>query len=211
MPPSIILVRHGHSVANERGIIISDVEEGKKEEWGLTAMGREQAASVVESLVRRGELPTPPTRARFAVYSSPFSRARETAESIRSSLESAYGSACEVTLADDLRERYFGRSLEGTSSDGYERVWNIDRYQSLYKAPGGGGESVMDVASRCEAFVERIVHEHTREDHTVDAVFLVSHGDTLSILATHIGKRGRLQDHRELGALGNCETTCISL
>jgi broad specificity phosphatase PhoE len=157
--PPIILVRHGHSVANERGIIISSLEEGVKPEWGLTARGRDQASGVVRSLQEGGKLP----RGTYAVYSSPFSRARETAELLCASLASARAGMetdvvekdvvetdvvetdvveKDVVLAEALRERYFGEALEGTSSRGYEGVWQVDK-EDICRGPEGGGESVM--------------------------------------------------------------------
>jgi broad specificity phosphatase PhoE len=66
---------------------------------------------------------------------------------------------------------------------------------------------VQDVARRCTEFVDSV---RRKETGRVDAIFLVSHGDTLSILSTVVGKRGRLEDHRELGGLGNCEWLVLS-
>ena len=197
MKSRIILVRHGHSKANAQDIIVSSLENGVKAAWGLTALGREQAAGVVGALLEERYLPSDPSTS-FAIYSSPFSRARETAEEIGAALASQFPQAStpSIQLDDALRERYFGESLEGMSSEAYRDVWAQDA-EDVTIGPAGG-ESVMDVAMRCEAFVDRVSRQEA-----VDVVFLVSHGDTLSILATHVGKRGELGQHRANG-LGNC-------
>ena len=197
MKSRIILVRHGHSKANAQDIIVSSLENGVKAAWGLTARGREQAAGVVGALLEEGYLSSDPSTS-FAIYSSPFSRARETAQEIGAALASQFSEAStpSIQLDDALRERYFGEALEGMSSDAYRDVWAQDA-EDVTIGPAGG-ESVMDVAMRCEAFVDRVSRQEA-----ADVVFLVSHGDTLSILATHVGKRGELGQHRDNG-LGNC-------
>ncbi len=155
-------------------------------------LGREQAAGVVPALREQGILKTinPKT---IAIYSSPFSRALETAEAIADALGIDAGA---VQLDDSLRERFFGEALEGAASSSYGSVWEQDAADT--SVGPSGGESVVDVASRCQSFVDAV-----RLRETADVVFLVSHGDTLSILATHVGNRGTLGRHREQG-LDNC-------
>ncbi len=200
----LVFVRHGHSRANEQGRIISSPVNGVKAEWGLTALGREQAAGVVGALQKQGHLPSDPFTS-FAIISSPFSRTLETAQQIALSLaanvcrttENPAPEPLEILVDEALRERYFGAALEGESSDAYREVWAQDALDISIR-PGGDGESVMDVAERCEAFVDAV-----RRQEIADVVFLISHGDTLSILATHVGGRGELGRHREHG-LENC-------
>ena len=127
------------------------------------------------------------------IYSSPFSRARETAEAIADALGIDAGA---VQLDDSLRERFFGEALEGAASSSYGSVWEQDAADT--SVGPAGGESVVDVASRCQSFVDAV-----RLRETADVVFLVSHGDTLSILAAHVGNLGTLGRHREQG-LDNC-------
>jgi broad specificity phosphatase PhoE len=73
------LLRHGRSLANESGIIISKVQNGVKPEYKLAPLGREQALLAGEKLrdllQARGEFGS-----EFAVYASPFSRTQETAQ-----------------------------------------------------------------------------------------------------------------------------------
>jgi broad specificity phosphatase PhoE len=194
--PMLVLVRHGHSRANAEDRIVSSLENGVKEEWGLTALGREQAAGVFKALREQGHVPSDPSTG-FAIISSPFSRALETAQQIADSLAADGHHDVEIRTDEALRERYFGVGLEGASSDAYREVWAQDA-RDVSVGPGGGGESVLDVAGRCEAFVDGV-----RRSETADVVFLVSHGDTLSILATHVGRRGNLSGHRAQG-LDNC-------
>ncbi len=194
--PRLILVRHGHSRANAQDRIVASLSNGVEGEWGLTALGREQAAGVVGALREQGHLPSDPSTS-FAIISSPFSRALETAQEIANSLAADVRREIEIRTDAALRERYFGAALEGESSDAYREVWAQDA-RDVSIGPGGDGESVMDVAERCEAFVDGV-----RRHETADVVFLVSHGDTLSILATHVGRRGELSRHRAQG-LDNC-------
>ena len=191
----LVIVRHGHTKANQPTAIVSDPIAGARREFGLTSLGPRQAADVVPTLRALGHVPAPPDPpSNYAIYASPFSRARETAEEIARCLDMDPDS---VILDDALRERYFGEALEGGSSDAYTSVWAQDAVD-VTVGPVPDGESVMDVAMRCQAFVDGV-----RQKESADVVFLVSHGDTLSILATHVGKRGDLAHHRQQG-LDNC-------
>ncbi|MBO0821370.1 MAG: histidine phosphatase family protein, partial [Nocardiopsaceae bacterium] len=71
------LMRHGQSKANVAKIIVSSLAADASGDYGLTALGREQ----VLLAAKRSGLP-PDT----VICSSPFARARQTAEIVREHL-----------------------------------------------------------------------------------------------------------------------------
>ncbi len=105
------IMRHGQSKANEAGIIVSRIETDRSGDWGLSELGQRQAAEAA----RACGLP-----ADTVICSSDFSRARQTAEIVRSHL-----GAAAVIIAEALRERCFG-DLEGSAVENYARVWAAD-------------------------------------------------------------------------------------
>lgn len=172
-------MRHGHSIANQQGIIVSHPDNGR-DRFGLSELGR---AQVKESLQNFGLLDV-----NTIIVSSDFSRARESAEIASNLLD------CVAAIRFDLRlrERNFGE-LELSSDNGYENVWGEDAVN-----PDGnhrGVESVNEVMSR----VTSVVTEY--EDQYSDAtILLVSHGDALQILQTAFA-RMEGSAHRQLDHL----------
>lgn len=183
--------RHGHSRANEADVIISTVEAGCLPEWGLTDLGRQQADAAGEALLAALGVFDPE---RFLVFTSPFSRATETALQAASHLEVGFKDP-RWQRAAELRERFFG-AHEGKGTGHYEDVWAEDG-RDVGTAPRGGGESVADVAARLRGFIEGL--EARYEGHNI---LLVSHGDALSVLAAVLLGTD-LRQHRDHG-LGNC-------
>ncbi|RMG11250.1 MAG: histidine phosphatase family protein [Planctomycetota bacterium] len=159
-------LRHGESEANAQGIVLSDPAAGEAG-YGLTPRGRSQARAAAEAFAGEGRPPR--------IYSSPFLRARQTAEAFAEVL-----GVSEVLVRAELRERFFGQ-LEGHPSARYEDVWRRDE-----EDPGHtdwGVESVVAVLGRTSALVAEL--EATRRG---ERIVLVSHGDPLQILET--GLRG---------------------
>ena len=178
-------------------MILSHPVSGEKPEWGLTDLGSAQAESAGELFndVVQEDGVEPDA---IVIFSSPFSRAVETAARI--------GSHVQIHLHDDrmkkseaLRERYFGSELEGKcASSCYGKVWEEDEKNSLYRPGGGDGESVADVAGRVRQFVYDV-----EDVYSGCYVVVVSHGDSLSIL-TSVLKEEDVRTHRRFG-LKNCE------
>lgn len=186
------LLRHGTSVANEKDIIVSCLENGTKAEWGLSDLGREQAERAGEHLL---ELLGHFDASRLRFYSSPFSRAVETAARAASHLE-VHRTDDRFALAPELRERGFGAEYELAPTSNYEQVWEADVADSS-TCPPGGGESVDDVAARLRLFMACLEARHNGCN-----IVLVSHGDALSILAAVV-LGTPLGAHRQHG-LPNC-------
>lgn len=192
---SFVLLRHGESKPNVRGIIVSLPSAGVEEQHGLTAKGKEQAVLAGQQLEElantSGQKPL--------LVSSDFSRAYETASAALSQISDS----SEVRVDTRLRERFFGR-YEGQSSALYEEVWKQDEAMGsgaphLEASGADGAESVYAVSARMSEVVKEL-----------DALFenrlitLVSHGDALQVLQTHFMKMPPWQ-HRRLQHLNNCE------
>jgi broad specificity phosphatase PhoE len=182
------VMRHGQSKANAAGVIVSRIETDRSGDWGLTENGRQQALAAA----RRGDLP-----ADTVIYSSDFSRARQTAEIVRAHL-----GAPEVVITENLRERCFG-DLEGTSAGNYARVWEADGADAGH--PDGGIEPAAAVLDRTTALVADLELRHPGRD-----ILLVSHGDTLQILQAGF-LRMDAAGHRQVPQLETAEIRRLHL
>jgi broad specificity phosphatase PhoE len=157
-------MRHGRSLANEQGIIVSDPVNGVLEEYGLSVIGRQQAEkSALSSGLNQDAL----------IYTSDFSRAHQTAEIVRRVI-----GAKNVVIAKPLRERYFG-DWEKTAHDNYKKVYELDRVVADRHA--NNVESLNSVLTRTLRLVTAIEQAYKDRD-----ILLVSHGDTLQILQAGI-------------------------
>ena len=155
----LLLVRHGESEGNAlRRFTESDLVP-------LTPAGREQAERAAAFL-----------RARFApvrVVSSPFTRARQTAEIIASAL------AVPVELEAALREQFLG-ALHGQS---YDAAPATPGYESLarweWRPPGG--ETLLEVQARAVPALLAIARASLGRD-----VVVTSHAGTIQAVWAHV-------------------------
>lgn len=154
------VMRHGQSTANVQGIVLSWPEHGVRPGYGLTAHGRQQ----VEQAAQVSGLP-----ASTLVYSSDFARAYQTAMITQHTI-----GAEAVTVASELRERYFGELEFAEAKTAYQDVWRADTSGQAY---GHGVEPLSQVAARVMRLVQSIEQHYTGK-----TVLLVSHGDTLQAL-----------------------------
>ncbi|APX91592.1 histidine phosphatase family protein [Halomonas sp. 1513] len=171
-----LLMRHGHSLANQQGLIISHPDNGLTG-YGLSPLGESQ----LEQLVAAWSWPTP-TR----VVHSDFLRTTETAARVARH----FGLDTEVDVR--LRERCFG-ALERQADSHYPAVWALDAQDPTHGEYGV--ESVASVAERLQAVIAEL--EETYLDATI---LLVSHGDPLQILLTALAGQP-LSAHRDRPAL----------
>lgn len=161
MIEKLILVRHGETVDNVRG-----VAQGWSDS-ALSDRGREQ----IRALAARAAQLQP-----TAIYSSPLSRALTTAEEIGRLLN------LEVVTLDDLRELNCGSwegrafaSVRETETEAYLK-WMNDM-----KSPCPDGESFFDVFQR----VERALHTiRTSANSSSPRPLIVSHGMAIRVAAT---------------------------
>ena len=168
-------IRHGNSLANQQGIIVSHPENGVPG-YGLSETGQSQ---VLESLARDKQLDST-----ALIVSSDFRRARETAEIIHQQLNS------ETPLCFDprLRERNFGE-LELGPDNAYERIWAKD------KISADNRPATVESANQVMTRVSDLIRDY--ENSYVDmTLLLVSHGDALQILQTAFCKQDA-ETHRQ--------------
>ena len=177
----LFLLRHGHSRANESGIIVSDPGKGVPE-FGLSPQGEEEVRSSITRARETGILD-----ASALIFSSPFRRAGETAL-----LAARLLGTGAVTYDDRLRERYFG-DFEQTSAGNYAVVWKYDASD-----PGHGKyqvESTLRVLERMTALVAELAGKYPGR-----TVLLVTHGDPGQILECAFLKQSP-RNHRRLDLL----------
>jgi probable phosphoglycerate mutase len=106
---SYLLMRHGESEANEKGIIVSDPKNGC-DRFGLTSHGRSQVLAFVQKLCGK-----PITK----IVCSDFLRTLQTAKIVTEILNLP-----QAELEKGLRERFFG-SKEGMSAKHYQKNLSV--------------------------------------------------------------------------------------
>ncbi len=183
------VMRHGHSLANEQGIIVSYPENGCSG-FGLSESGQVQ---VKQSLSKVNDLDTG-TR----IVCSDFMRAQESAEIVFSLL----GCTTSLTMDPRLRERNFGE-YELSADSGYNDVWKEDALDADSRCKGV--ESVNQVMQRVTLVVQEL-----EKQFNGSTILLVSHGDALQILQAAFARRdGSI--HREQEHLHTAEIRQLKL
>ncbi|CAM8987422.1 hypothetical protein QQ045_008652 [Rhodiola kirilowii] len=169
------ILRHGKSIPNDIGVIVSSMENGTLEKYQLCPEGVDQAKAAGELFLKELKENNIPIENVRICY-SPFSRTTQTAKIVASvlniSLEGPQGKVIE-----DLKERYFGPTFELGSHEKYPEIWDLDAKDPSSRPEGG--ESVFDVVYRLSKALETIESEFQG-----CAILMVSHGDPLQILQT---------------------------
>ncbi len=176
-------MRHGHSRANEVGIIVSDPRRGL-DEYGLSQRGRAQVDARLGGDHGLG--------AGTLILSSDFRRARETAEIVHAHL----GCRDAVAFEPRLRERFFGE-FELDGDDAYAEVWRADARDA--DNTEAGVESPNAVMARVTAVIADCETRLAGRD-----ILLVSHGDALQILLIAFAASDA-SNHREIRHLETAE------
>lgn len=132
------------------------------------------------------------------VVSSPFSRAKETAEIVHAELasDSAIKVFPDVVEDGELRERYFG-SLDQQTDDKYPLVWQEDSSDDAHTR--FDVESLRSVWRRVRSLVLRL-----EDSEEPCIVILVAHGDTLQITQAAFAGMSLCQ-HRQVPHLKQAE------
>jgi broad specificity phosphatase PhoE len=151
-PLTLLLVRHGQSEWNARGLM-----QGQTDGIPLTELGHAQAAAGAEELAALGP---------GALISSDLLRARQTAE------HCARATGLPIAVTAALREQGYG-VLEGRPS---RELWDVVDWTDPHWA-AEGGESLARLHGRVTAFLEQL-----RAEPPADVVALVTHGDTIRAL-----------------------------
>jgi broad specificity phosphatase PhoE len=177
------VMRHGHSLANQQGLIVSHPVNGCAG-FGLSERGREQ----IRASLQHNDLLDADT----IILSSDFNRAVESATIAADLL------GCSAGVETDLRlrERDFGE-LELGPDSAYASVWEQDEQDAdgLFRA--------VESANRVMARVTGLILE-LEQRHGDATLLLVSHGDALQILQTAFAGRDA-SAHRQLQHLQTAE------
>ncbi|KAF7810733.1 Histidine phosphatase [Senna tora] len=187
------VLRHGKSIPNERGLIVSSMENGTRPEFQLASEGVNQAELAGQLFQKELETSNVPLENVRICY-SPFSRTNHTAKVVAAVLNLPFqGPQCKVM--EDLRERFFGPSFELKSHDNYAEIWDLDEKDPLVGPEGG--ESVKDVACRLARLIGIM-----ESDFEGCGILVVSHGDTLQILQAilNAAKQQKELAYNELGS-----------
>lgn len=166
----MILVRHGRTEANARGVLA-----GRSKGIHLDDVGRTQAAAVAERL---GAVPL------AAVVSSPMERTLETARAIARAQEGDVGVRRDRRLTECDYGDWTGRPIKDLA--------RLKLWKTVQSHPSGvvfpGGESMVAMQSRAIAGA-RAWDATIAGTHGPDACFaVVSHGDVIkSIVADATG------------------------
>ena len=176
-------LRHGESIANQKGLIVSSPENGIKN-YGLSETGRKQ----IETSIRGNDKVKKVTK----VISSDFLRTVESAAIAHQCLHSK----TEIQYDKKLRERFFGdHELQDNSY--YQKVWDDDKLDSSHT--NNNVESADAVMERTTSLVMTLENEFNGE-----SFLLVSHGDALQILQAAFNKTPASL-HRSLPNLDTAE------
>ena len=162
---------------NIAGVISSHPIEGTKIH-GLTPKGRDQARLAGQELLDAiGGIERVNS---LFVYSSNFTRARQTAKEVVDSIRGLTNAnvPVPVTITPALRERWFGK-LDNTIITNYNLVWPADLRDAACIAYDV--ESVDQVCLRLRVLILELEQQHAGA-----AIALVSHADTLQILQTYV-------------------------
>ena len=185
----IYIVRHGETVWNQSRLLQGsrDIE--------LSREGREAAIARAEQL-RDIDFDI--------IYSSPLSRAYETACIIRGNR------SIDIIKDDRLREINFGVN-EGQSSielqkDPNHRFYKFFHDPANYQAPEGG-ESLKNVALRTKEFMEQVIEP---QKDKLNRVMIAGHGAMNKGIMCHVLHHG-LDEYWSGGLQKNCGVFIVTL
>ncbi|HIQ15506.1 MAG TPA: histidine phosphatase family protein [Leucothrix sp.] len=181
------VMRHGQSMANLGGLIVSTPENGVTA-YGLSDEGKEQ---VRKSVLTRKWLDIE-LASNVRIISSDFKRAHETAKIASAKLKTTH----KVLLNSKLRERDFG-DFELQSDTNYQKTWADDAISSAHT--NNNVESADSVMQRATSLVISL-----EEKYSAETFLLIAHGDTLQILQTAF-KKQPASKQRELTHLETAE------
>ena len=152
---TLYLIRHGQTEYNASGRVQGWLDVP------LDDVGKMQALSVGRRFINKHV---------SAVYTSPLSRAAETARAI--------AAACKREIILDLRLREYNMG-DWTGLTGDEIAATAPGYHlATHEAQIPNGESAMEMRKRVDAFLADVISKHTSRE----TVVAVSHGGTLGMV-----------------------------
>lgn len=190
----IYLVRHGQTTANAQQVI-----QGPRIDSGLSELGQRQATSLAEALAA---IPLQ------AVYTSPLTRARQTADAVvRRHTAAAAGrggsgqatASLAIQVVPELYEMDYGRFI-GQDYDAIRAEMDqvLDAWRmGFVDQPFPGGESALLAQHRIRPFAHRILEQADGHD-----VAVVAHGRINRVLLATVTGAGlrRLEEFPQSNA-----------
>ncbi|MEA3136675.1 MAG: hypothetical protein QOC71_956 [Thermoplasmata archaeon] len=186
----IYLVRHGQTTANAQEVV-----QGPRIDAELSELGQRQAASLAEALAGAPL---------HAVYTSPLTRARQTAEAlvqrhaVRAAPSDATGSLA-VQVVPELYEMDYGHFIgQGYAAIRDEMDQVLDAWRmGFVDQPFPGGESALLAQHRIRPFASRLVQAAETND-----VAVVAHGRINRVLIATVTGAGlqRLEEFPQSNA-----------
>ena len=167
----IYLIRHGQTTGDIEGLYGGIYNDH------LSAKGRLQAEEMAKKLVGKGiEI----------IYSSPYNRAKDTAEILAKKLN------IPVRIVDDLRERDVYSQLSGKLKNDYPKEVTLlkDYHYTVH-----GGEEYEGFKQRILAVIDEIVKEK------YDTVAIISHGGPIRCFYREILNSGNEIEPRDCEVL----------
>src|SRR5437868_6637730 len=156
----LLLIRHGQSVANEKGLLISTDKDG------LTDLGKTQSINLAATLQRFAFKPS-------RIYCSPWARARQTAELL-------FDESMPMTFDARLAETHPGIYGSWLETDFNRAFPDFNRnVRNRYEQ----GESHLDMAKRVQDWVESEVRPQVENPGLVVAI---AHGGPISVVLQHL-------------------------
>lgn len=174
IPAALWLIRHGESLGNiararaeSQGSPIIEVQM-RDVDVPLTALGEQQSAELGKRLFQE----RPPEERPTLILSSPYARARKTAEIALQALEES-GESCGIQVDERLREREFGLFERLTKTGVAEKFPEQAALRAAlgkfyYRPPGG--ESWCDVILRLRSMVDTF-----KRDYAGERILVVAH------------------------------------
>jgi len=176
-------MRHGESIANKQGLIVSHPNNAV-DGFGLTTNGANQ---VLEAALN--------TRLNnnTIIISSDFKRALETAQIMHNVLSLK----TPIHYHSLLRERDFGE-WELSDHENYHSIWQQDLDNKKGPMPKGI-ETVENVLKRSNSVIQSLEEKYQNE-----SILIVGHGDVLQILYAH-HQNMPPRFHRSLNHINNAD------
>ncbi len=181
------LMRHGESLANRQGIIVS-APNNALHGYGLTANGAEQ--TVQAALNTRLDRET-------IIVSSDYKRAIETADIVKSVIDAK----TPILIDINLRERDFG-NYELKDHKRYDDIWENDIAHPSNSI--NGVETVDHTLQRSLKVISAL-----EDMHANSTILLVSHGDILQMLFAHYHHINP-RFHRSINSISNAEIRSLA-
>lgn len=185
----IYIVRHGQTVWNKSRRLQGSKDIALSEEGREAAIRRREQLKDIDFDM---------------IYSSPLSRAYETACIIRGDKD------IEIIKDDRLREINFGVN-EGESSIELQKD-KSNPFCKFFDDPGNyeapkGGESLKDVCARTKQFMEQVIEPRRNE---LDRVLITGHGAMNKGIMCHVLNHG-LDEYWSGGLQKNCGILIVRL